>query len=353
MPEVSIVVPTHNREMLLPETLNSVLAQTFQDWECVIVDDHSTDNSAAVANSFAEIDSRFRVVHLPDGKRYLNAGRNYGLECAKGKFINYLDSDDLFLPQKLERQLQEFQRQPSWDVVACRYAIFREDPAVDAQQIPFAPQEYWIETLLRGNALVWQQGCVLWRKDVLSSLGPWNESLTVWDDTELEMRALVAKLNITRLDEILMFLRRAGQDRMGSREESERYSTAYQAFTTTWGHLVQAGQVTELRRLLASQNVYASAWRAARAGRLTAGLKEWFHYGRYLELHNGRILAGAVVLTLQTAVRRYPALRLLHPIERRVRQRFFRFRNQLPDPLPDLDSIPTYSPVSELTTRKP
>src|SRR5690606_24976907 len=132
-------------------TLDSVLAQTFQDWECIIVDDHSTDNSLAVANAYAAEDSRFSVVSLPDGKRYANAARNCGLSQAKGRFVNFLDSDDLFLPQKLERQLQEFKRQPSLDIVACRCAIFHENPVVDARQRTFAPQAYWIETLLRGN----------------------------------------------------------------------------------------------------------------------------------------------------------------------------------------------------------
>src|SRR5690606_15019879 len=173
-----------------------------------------------------------------------------------------------------------FKRQPSLDAVACRFAIFQENPAIDARQIPFAPQDYWIETPLRGSAFVWQTGCVLWRKEVFDTLGEWNESLDYWDDFELDVRALTSNVNIIHLEEILLFLRRGRQARLTMRDESEIYKTAYQALTIIWGHIVQAGQVTELRRLLASQNVYDSAWRAARAGRLTSGLKEWFHYGR-------------------------------------------------------------------------
>src|SRR5690606_34444860 len=96
----------------------------------------------------------------------------------------------------------------------------------------------------------------------------WNESLTVGDDTELEIRAMVANIDIMRLEEILLFLRRGEYARMGTREESEKFKTAYQTFTIIWQHLIQAGAVTELRRLLALQNVFATSWRASKAGRL-------------------------------------------------------------------------------------
>lgn len=104
MSQVSIIVPAYNAATILPETINSVLAQTYEDWEMLIIDDCSTDNTYQVALSFAEKDDRILVL-----QNEKNSGvaftRNTGIAAAKGKFIAFLDSDDLWLPDKLEKQV--------------------------------------------------------------------------------------------------------------------------------------------------------------------------------------------------------------------------------------------------------
>lgn len=113
-PTVSIILPTYNREKLISFAIQSVLNQTCSDFELIIVDDGSQDNTTNLVSKFN--DSRIRYIH-----HYQNAGvsaaRNTGIEQAKGQYIAFLDSDDEWLPEKLEQQLQIFQDQPTVAVI--------------------------------------------------------------------------------------------------------------------------------------------------------------------------------------------------------------------------------------------
>ena len=108
-PTVSVVIPTHNRSDLLPRAIRSVFAQTFQDWEVIVVDDGSTDDTAAVVRSFR--DERVRYVKLERNSGPSRA-RNVGIDGARGRYLAFLDSDDEYLPHKLETQLRQFQTNP-------------------------------------------------------------------------------------------------------------------------------------------------------------------------------------------------------------------------------------------------
>lgn len=101
---VSIITPVYNCAEFLAETVTSVMKQSFGDWELILVDDCSTDNSVAVAHRFVENDRRIRLLRLS-----VNSGtavaRNAGIEVASGRFIAFVDSDDIWLPEKLDRQI--------------------------------------------------------------------------------------------------------------------------------------------------------------------------------------------------------------------------------------------------------
>jgi glycosyltransferase involved in cell wall biosynthesis len=106
----SIIIPTYNRVELIRPTLESVLAQTIGEWECIVVDDGSTDHTAEVINSYTEKDDRFRYIYQENAER--SAARNNGIRHAKGEWICFLDSDDLFLDSYLQ-QLKEWIAQNS------------------------------------------------------------------------------------------------------------------------------------------------------------------------------------------------------------------------------------------------
>lgn len=105
-PLVSIIIPTFNRAHLIAETLDSVFAQTYTNWECIIVDDGSMDNTDEVVGQYVLKDPRFQYHHRPkDRLKGANACRNYGFELAKGEYVNWFDDDDLMVNNKLQLQL--------------------------------------------------------------------------------------------------------------------------------------------------------------------------------------------------------------------------------------------------------
>lgn len=104
---VSIVIPNYNRESLIRETLDSVLAQSYSNWECLIVDDGSTDNSVEVILEYTKKDSRFKFMQRPSNHlKGANACRNIGMQKAKGDYIIFFDSDDLMMQHHVESKLK-------------------------------------------------------------------------------------------------------------------------------------------------------------------------------------------------------------------------------------------------------
>ncbi|MFH1681748.1 MAG: glycosyltransferase [Candidatus Eisenbacteria bacterium] len=124
MPAVSVIIPTYNRASLVRESIESVFAQTFKDYEIVVVDDGSTDNTGVLLDPLVEA-GRIRYVRTPN--RGESAARNVGLEMACGKYIAFNDSDDLFTPRKLEKQVAFLESSPGIALVHSGYGKFDEE----------------------------------------------------------------------------------------------------------------------------------------------------------------------------------------------------------------------------------
>lgn len=121
MPLVSVITPLYNCSKYLEQTIQSVLSQTFQNWEMIMVDDCSTDNSVEIAQQYAAQDERIKVIQLEKNSGAAVA-RNTAIEAAQGRYIAFLDSDDQWLPHKLETQLAFMQKQN----VAFSYAAYEK-----------------------------------------------------------------------------------------------------------------------------------------------------------------------------------------------------------------------------------
>lgn len=104
MPLVSIITPSYNSALLIVPTIKSVISQSIGDWEMIIVDDCSCDNSVEVIRSFADQDPRIKLIQLAENSGAAVA-RNTAIEAASGRYIAFLDSDDAWLPNKLEKQI--------------------------------------------------------------------------------------------------------------------------------------------------------------------------------------------------------------------------------------------------------
>ena len=103
---ISVVTPCYNAETTIASTIESVLAQTYSDWEMLIVDDCSTDSSAEIIKRYADMDDRIRYFKTSAKSGSPSLPRNIGIDNAKGEWIAFLDADDLWLPEKLETQLK-------------------------------------------------------------------------------------------------------------------------------------------------------------------------------------------------------------------------------------------------------
>lgn len=119
IPLVSVIIPCHNQAQYLPDALESLLTQSLQDWECIIVDDGSSDNTIEVASAYALRDSRIRLV--PQKNRGVAGARNRGIDEAKGDWFQFLDSDDLLLPNKLAIQLNALVNSKGLALSYCDY----------------------------------------------------------------------------------------------------------------------------------------------------------------------------------------------------------------------------------------
>ena len=114
---ISVIIPVYNAERFVAQTLDSVLEQTYENWEAILVNDGSTDNSLDILQKYAQKDARFKIIDKKNGG--VSAARNDGLKKAAGEYITFLDADDLWYPQFLEFMLQALQTLNP-DVVWCQ-----------------------------------------------------------------------------------------------------------------------------------------------------------------------------------------------------------------------------------------
>jgi glycosyltransferase involved in cell wall biosynthesis len=122
---VSVIVPAYNYARFLPDALESVLAQTFEAWECVVVDDGSEDETAEVAERYVRRDSRFHYVRQEN--KGPSAARNLGLASSRGELVQFLDADDRLLPRKLEEHVSFLRAHPETDIVYSEVGFFASE----------------------------------------------------------------------------------------------------------------------------------------------------------------------------------------------------------------------------------
>ncbi len=128
-PLISIIIPTYNRATLIAETLESVKLQTYTNWECIVVDDGSTDDTMERVLNICKEDERFSIVKRPPQRESGgNGARNYGFEISRGEFINWFDSDDLMIYNKLDLQVKRLQNNRALDFVISQCTVFKNTP---------------------------------------------------------------------------------------------------------------------------------------------------------------------------------------------------------------------------------
>jgi glycosyltransferase involved in cell wall biosynthesis len=207
-PLVSVMIGVYNGAPYLAEAIESVLAQSYRPLELVVVDDGSTDGSSDIARSYGD-----SLRYAYQENRGMGAGRNHALRLAAGELFTFLDADDRFVPDKLERQLEALRADPELDLV---FGHVREfvSPELTAEQRktirPPAPPSPWRAPNLM---LIWRESFV--------RVGPFDEALRVGISVEWYARALEAGLRSHMLPDVVLE-RRLHLDNNGLRQSESR-----------------------------------------------------------------------------------------------------------------------------------
>uniref|UniRef100_UPI00313EDE45 glycosyltransferase family 2 protein n=1 Tax=Bacillus sp. OTU2372 TaxID=3043858 RepID=UPI00313EDE45 len=152
-PLVSIITPVYKAEKFIAETIKSVQKQTFENWEMILINDVSPDNSVEIINEFAEVDSRIRLVNLEENSGAAVA-RNTAIKLSKGKYIAFLDSDDLWHPEKLMKQVR-FMEKGNLPFSFTAYEIMEEN-GTRTGKIVHVPENIDYDGLLKNTII----GCL-------------------------------------------------------------------------------------------------------------------------------------------------------------------------------------------------
>ena len=183
MPKVSVIIPAYNAERFLRQTIESVLAQTFRDFEIIVVDDGSKDETAEIAESFGA-----PVICRRKTNGGVSSARNLGIKEAKGEYVAFLDADDLWEPTKLEKQVARLDEQPQ--VGLCFAAVQR----IDENDLPLnkiEAEDYpdFCEALLLYSCVV-SGSCssAMIRKKLTETAGKFNEDYTNYEDWDYWLR---------------------------------------------------------------------------------------------------------------------------------------------------------------------
>lgn len=204
MPLVSVVMPVYNREVFVAEAVESILEQTFTDFEFIIVDDGSRDRSPEIIREYERRDDRVRFLTLEQNSGTA-AAKNHGIEAASGKYIAGMDSDDVSLPQRLEKQVDFLRANPQIGAVGTRAPLTDEclKPFVD-YRVP-EKHAHIAYNIMLGRSVV--GASLLIRRDLLIDVGGYELCRKRGNDIELVSR-LISKTRFANIPEWLYLYRK-------------------------------------------------------------------------------------------------------------------------------------------------
>lgn len=199
---ISIIIPTYNRAHLIGETLDSMIAQTYTNWECIIIDDGSIDNTVEVIKKYTKNDSRFKYYPRPESfKKGPSSCRNYGFELSKGEFVSFFDSDDLFFSDALECYIKSFNEEIDVTVAKLEKIDFKSGNKINENSIL---SDNLIEDYFIGNISYYVCGPI-WRKSFLDSQSVlFDENIRNLDDWDFNLRMLYKNPKIAYIQRPLM-----------------------------------------------------------------------------------------------------------------------------------------------------
>jgi glycosyltransferase involved in cell wall biosynthesis len=284
MRAVSIILPTFNRTNYLRAAIDSVFAQTFADWEMIIVDDGSADETKQFLRGIA--DPRVRTIWLPHSGNP-SLVRNTGIRSAGGRYLAFLDSDDIWIATKLEMQIAAMRERPDrrWSCTHCALIDDKGFPIVNHDLASQVPADGWIlESLLTLKAQI-AMAAVVAQRDLVGEIGGFDECLLFGEYLDLCVR-LAMRSEVASLADPLCLVRVHTESYSADRvAEYEGWLQFYGKMATlvpdprlrTICRRIRADKSIVLAGLYADRTNYRASWRSmANAARFSWMFPRWW-----------------------------------------------------------------------------
>ncbi len=223
---VSIIIPTYNRASLIGETLDSVLAQTYTNWECIVVDDGSSDNTDEVVGEYVARDNRFQYHKRPDThKPGGNGARNYGFKLSKGKYINWFDSDDLITPDHIMLLLNGLLKKDI-DATVSSGLVFekKKENIIGSWSKKNLVKENLVDEMV-ACLIMWQTGTVLWDRNSLEKK-PFIEELHCSQEWTFHLTQILKGIRYEYIAKPTCLIRNH-KNRIGKLDTKNKYLSVY------------------------------------------------------------------------------------------------------------------------------
>jgi glycosyltransferase involved in cell wall biosynthesis len=220
-PIVSVVMPVYNTELYLADSIGSILAQTFTDWELICVDDGSSDGSLEVLRHYEHADKRVRVITRPNTG--VTRARNDGIALARGRYIAAMDSDDIALPERLRRQVDYMECHPECVCLGAAVRIVGPDLMPICDEPPPLDHVMIDRQTLAGSGSAIRQPVAMFRAQAVQEVGGYRDECIVHEETDLYLR-LAEIGRLANLPNIMLLYRlRLGSVNRTRRTLQEQY----------------------------------------------------------------------------------------------------------------------------------
>lgn len=236
-PFVSVIIPTFNRGWILKEAIDSVLSQDFQDYELIVVDDGSTDNTKEILAGYEH-----EIIILHQTNKGVSAARNRGISEAAGRLVAFLDSDDLWLPQKLSRQVDFFNSNPKALISQTEEIWIRNGIRVNPKDRHRKTSGMIFERSV-GLCLI-SPSAVMIRKTLFDAVGLFDESLPACEDYDLWLR-ISARYPVHLIDTPLIVKRGGHADQLSKAPGLDKF------------------RIRSLKKIIDNERLTESQYRAA------------------------------------------------------------------------------------------
>lgn len=293
-PLVSVVVPTYNYARFIGETLENLRAQTYGNWECVVVDDGSTDDTAEVVARFAEREPRVRYVRQENQRQ--SVAKNTGLDATTGEYVQFLDADDFIEPLKFERQVEFMETHADADIVYGGVRFFHTERPGERLHAMFGENKPWMPEvsgsgreillpLLKQNIMV--INAPLLRRSVVEDVGPFDPQLPPVEDWEYWIRCALAgkRFEFRDFEGTLALVRSHGAS---ASRQPVSVLTAWRALRDKIETMSEDPEVLRLNRDMKSQLEAAIGLDDLTAGRRLNAARQFFRAGLLCPRAKGR-----------------------------------------------------------------